>query len=244
MFPADFAADARVLWSLARGRPRGGDHATRLQAFYAPQAGRYDAFRERLLHGRAELVERLEIGDGMRVVELGCGTGSSLEWMGQRAHRCAGIQLVDLCPALLAVAQRRAVACDNVEVIEADAARWRPAAPVDRVFLSYALTMIPDWRAAIDNAVSMLKPGGRLGVVDFHLPASGSALCNGFWRRWFAHDDVNLSAGHLPSLRARLTDVWLDERTAPLPYLPGFEAPYYLYIGRRKENVQGVSFAR
>ncbi len=229
----DFAGDARILWHLARGQAGRGDHAERLQAFYAPQAERYDAFRERLLHGRDDLIERLEIGDGMRVVELGCGTGSSLDRMGPLASRCASIQLVDLCPALLAVARKRAAARHNVDVIEADAARWQPAVPVDRVFLSYALTMIPDWEGVIDNAVRMLKPGGRLGVVDFHLPVSGSVLANGFWRRWFAHDGVHLSAAHLITLRSALADAWVDERRAPLPYLSGLQAPYYLYVGAR-----------
>jgi S-adenosylmethionine-diacylgycerolhomoserine-N-methlytransferase len=95
MSPPDIAADARVLWRMARGQARRGDHAERLQDFYAPQAERYDAFRERLLHGRVELIDRLEIGEGMRVVELGCGTGSSLERMGSHAARCAGIQMVE-----------------------------------------------------------------------------------------------------------------------------------------------------
>lgn len=240
MSPAELAGDARILWRLVRGQSRHGDHAARLQDFYAPQALRYDAFRERLLHGRTELIERLDIGDGMRVVELGCGTGSSLDRMGPRAHRCASIQLVDLCPALLAVAQQRATAYANVEVIEADATRWQPAAAVDRVFLSYALTMIPDWHRVIVNAVSMLKPGGRLGVVDFHLPASGSALGNGFWRRWFAHDGVHLSAAHLPTLLGQLPAAWVDQRCAPLPCVPGLQAPYYLYVGHRGEVAQGV----
>ena len=244
MFPAELAADARILWRLARGQSRHGDQATRLQAFYAPQAERYDAFRERLLHGRAELVERLQIDEGMRVVELGCGTGSSLERLGPRARRCASIQLVDLCPALLAVARQRATGNANVEVIEADATRWQPADAVDRVFLSYSLSMIPDWRGVLDNAVAMLKPGGRLGVVDFHLPAAGSALCNGFWRRWFAHDGVHLSVAHLPTLREMLADAYLEERTAPLPYLPGLQAPYYLYIGQRNVESHGVSVTR
>lgn len=229
----DFAGDARILWHLARGQAGRGDHAERLQAFYAPQAERYDAFRDRLLHGRAELVERLEISDNMRVVELGCGTGSSLDHMGPLADRCASIELVDLCPALLAVARKRAATRHNVDVIEADATRWRPTVPVDRVFLSYALTMIPDWEGVIDNAVRMLKPGGRLGVVDFHLPASGGALANGFWRRWFAHDGVHLSAAHLIALCSALPDAWFDERHAPLPYLSGLQAPYYLYVGTR-----------
>jgi S-adenosylmethionine-diacylgycerolhomoserine-N-methlytransferase len=240
MSPAELAGDARILWRLVRGQSRRGDHAARLQDFYAPQAARYDAFRERLLHGRAELVERLGIGAGMRVVELGCGTGSSLDRIGPRAQACAGIQLVDLCPALLAVAQRRAARHANVEVIEADAARWRPALAVDRVLLSYALTMIPDWEAVIANAVGMLKPGGRLGVVDFHLPAAGGALSGGFWRRWFAHDGVHLSAAHLPALRKHLPDAWTAERHAPLPWLPGLRAPYYLFVGCRPGAAPGV----
>jgi S-adenosylmethionine-diacylgycerolhomoserine-N-methlytransferase len=243
MSATDIAADARVLWRMARGLVSHGDQAARLQDFYAPQAERYDAFRERLLHGRKELIDRLGIGDGMRVVELGCGTGSSLERMGPQAARCATLQLVDLCPALLGIARRRAAGYGNVEVIEADATHWRPPAPVDRVFLSYSLTMIPDWEAAIANAVSMLKPDGRLGVVDFHLPASGGTLANGFWRRWFAHDGVHLSAAHLPTLINHMPDAWMAERRASLPYLPGLQAPYYLYVGRRAGAGKRVSLA-
>ena len=244
MSPPELAADVRILWRMARGQSRQGDHAARLQDFYAPQAERYDAFRERLLYGREELIDRLDIGDGTRVVELGCGTGSSLERMGPRAGRCASIQLVDLCPALLAVAQRRASEYLNVEVITADATSWQPAAAVDRVFLSYSLTMMPDWDRAIRNAVSMLKPGGRLGLVDFHLPSSGSALGNGFWRRWFAHDGVHLSAAHLPTLLEHMPEAWIDERLASLPWLPGLKAPYYLFVGSRDEAAQGVSVTR
>ena len=241
---ANLAADARILWHMARGQPRRGDHAARLQAFYAPQAGSYDAFRERLLHGRTELVQRLAIGEGMRVVELGCGTGSSLDRMGPHTGRCASIQLVDLCPALLDVARGRAAAYHNVEIVEADASRWQPAVAVDRVFLSYALTMIPDWDRTIANAVAMLKPGGRLGVVDFHLPSSATALANSFWQRWFAHDGVHLSAAHLPTLLRLLPGAWTDERRAPLPYLPGLQAPYYLYVGQRGAVAQDVSITR
>jgi S-adenosylmethionine-diacylgycerolhomoserine-N-methlytransferase len=224
-------ADARTLWQLVRGMPGSGDYASRLEAFYGPQAERYDAFRERLLHGRTELVERMEIGDGMRVVELGCGTGSILDRIRSCSVRCTSIQLVDLCPALLTVARHRAKAYRNVEVVEADAVHWQPDVAVDRVFLSYALTMIPDWQGVIANAMTMLKPGGRLGVVDFHLPSSGCVLGKEFWRRWFAHDGVRLSTEHLPTLRRHLTDIWVDERRAPLLYLPGLHAPYYLCIG-------------
>jgi S-adenosylmethionine-diacylgycerolhomoserine-N-methlytransferase len=230
---ATLAADARVLWRMLCGQPRQGSHAERLQAFYAPQAGRYDAFRARLLHGREEMIAQLGIAPGAHVVELGCGTGASLDLLGTRAAQLARIDLVDLCPALLAVARQRAVALPQVNVVEADAAVWQPQRPADVVFLSYALTMMPDWRATLDNAWRMLAPGGRLGVVDFHLSADGSALGNGFWRRWFAHDGVHLSAEHLAALRRLFPIHSHAERRAPVPYLPGLRAPYYWFVGTR-----------
>src|ERR1700741_3215102 len=97
-------------------------------------------------------------------------------------------------------------------VVKAYATPNDPDEPVDCVYFSYALTMIPDWRAAIANALSMLKPGGTLGVVDFHVsasrPQSGcvrhGAITRRFWPAWFRHDGVRISAAHLPELRQRL----------------------------------------
>jgi S-adenosylmethionine-diacylgycerolhomoserine-N-methlytransferase len=226
------AANARILWHLLRGASRGGSHAQRLQRFYAPQAHSYDAFREHLLHGRRELIVRLPVGAGARVIELGGGTGRNLEFFGERLAGFASIELVDLCPALLAVASRRLQDCRNVLLVEADAAEYRPASPPDCAYFSYALTMIPDWRRAVDNASAMLAPGGTLGVVDFHLPDGG--LGSRFWRTWFSHDGVWLSAEHLPYLRSRLDEVLCEQRRGPLPYLPGLRVPYYLFVGRKR----------
>lgn len=233
--------DLAVLRQLLRGMPRGATHAERLQAFYAPQAAGYDAFRDRLLPGRAALIERLVLPDGAHVVELGAGTGRNVEYFGARLRGVARCDLVDLCPALLAQARERMQAWPQVRTIEADATQYRPDAPVDCVYLSYALTMIPAWRETLSNAVAMLKPGGVLGVVDFYVapahPAHGAArhgnLTRLFWPRWFAHDGVRLDVEHLPTLRALLPDHEVYEGRARLPYLPGLRAPYYLFVGRK-----------
>ena len=228
--------ELRTLWNLARGQPQRGSHAERLQAFYAPQAAHYDRFRARLLWGREELIERLPVREGARVVELGAGTGRNAETFGTRLVMLERLELVDLCPALLEQARERARCLPNVVAIEADATRYRPALPVDCAYFSYSLTMIPDWRGAIDNAIGMLRPGGTFGAVDFHLPEGEGALARRFWPMWFARSGVRPSPQHLPYLRARLQTVFVREWRAPLPYLPGLRAPVYLFVGRRRER--------
>jgi len=232
--------DAQVLLRLVRGQPRRGTLAERLQAFYGPQAAHYDAFRERLLQGRAALMARLDPPPGASVVELGAGTGRNLEFLGDRLADLGPVELVDLCPALLEQARRRTRDLPGVRVVEADAVSYRPQCLVDLVYFSYSLTMIPDWAGALHNALSMLKPGGALGVVDFYVsepaPPDGlvrhGPLTRWFWPRWFAHDGVYPNAERLRVLRTLLPDHQLTEHLAPVPYLPGLRVPYFIFVGR------------
>ena len=226
---------------MLRGLPRSGDARERLQAFYAPQATRYDAFRARLLHGREELIGCLPAGSGSVVVELGCGTGENLERFGERLPALSRLILVDLCPALLERARARAARHANVEVVEAEVSAYRSPQPVDCVYFSYALTMMEDWRAALANALRLLRPGGTLGVVDFYVSSATPparhvrhpAWERWLWRRWFAHDGVSLDPGHLEALEAAMPQGRLLERRGSVPYLPGVTAPYYIFTGRK-----------
>lgn len=230
---AGLAAEVRVLAQLLRGLSGPGGHAERLARFYGPQAAHYDRFRERMLHGRQALIERLAPEPGAHVVELGGGTGRNLDFFGPRLATLGSVTLVDLCRPLLQVAERRRERHPNIRLVEADATRFQPPVPVDCVYFSYALTMIPDWRAAIDNAVAMLKPGGRLGVVDFHVAQHHPWFTRQFWPRWFAHDGVRLSPDHLPYLMQRLRPLALETARGSVPYLPGIRVPYYVFLGRK-----------
>jgi len=237
------AKDAAVLWTLLRGQPDAASHAERLNGFYGPQAEAYDQFRERLLHGRGALLQALSarLRDGDRLVELGAGTGRNLAFLGERVGRLGRVELVDLCAPLLRQARRRWQDRPNVHAVEADATRYRPDGPVDAVYFSYALSMIPDWFAAVDNALAMLRPGGLLGVVDFYVSRSHPApdrtrhgvVTRHFWPLWFAHDGVHPSADHLPYLESRCDLVSLVESRAAVPYLPGVRVPYYRFLGRK-----------
>ncbi len=242
-------SDARILLQFARGQRGKGGHSERLQRFYAPQAARYDAFRDGMLHGRQTLIDALAPPPGARVIELGGGTGRNLDFLGPRMLSLEYVEIVDLCPALLEEAQKRARRWPDVaRVIHADACEYRPPHPVDCVYFSYSLSMIPDWRVALSNATRMLRPGGLLGIVDFYVsradPPPGfvkhGPLTRAIWPRWFRHDGVRLDPEHLHTA-GQLTDaVALSERRGALPYLAGVTVPYYLYVGRKRGTCDGA----
>jgi len=229
-FLPELARDARVLAAMARGQRRDGTHREKLEAFYAPQAADYDRFRARLLHGRAELVRELRLPRAASVAELGAGTGATAALFGRQLSRIWRLDLVDLCPSLLALARRRFAQAKNVRVLESDVLAYRSAVPLDAVYFSYSLTMIPEWRKALEHALSLLKPSGLVGIADFIAPAGG--LSRRFWTRWFGHDGVRLDREHLAALRARTQAVYFREGRAPVPYLPFVRVPYYVYVGR------------
>ena len=201
-------ADLRVLYHLVLKPVRGDNHADRMESFYGGQAEAYDDFRKRLLKGRQKLYDQIHVPEGGVWVEMGGGTGSNLEYFGADISQLGKIYVVDLASSLLDVASERAQRSGwtNVEVVEADATKFRPAeGQADVVTFSYSLTMIPDWIAALDNAQAMLKPGGRIGVVDFFVsrkhPAESHTrhgwLTRHVWPTWFAADNVFLGNGKL-----------------------------------------------
>ena len=134
----------------------------------------YDATRKYYLLGRDRLILELEPAEGGRVLEIGCGTARNLIAVARR-YPAARLFGVDISKAMLETALRslmRAGVGRRVTTAVADATDFAPSrsfgvAAFDRVFISYTLSMIPDWRAALDCAAAAVGPGGRLLIVDF-----------------------------------------------------------------------------
>jgi S-adenosylmethionine-diacylgycerolhomoserine-N-methlytransferase len=237
-------ADLKILYHLAFSPIRGETHAARLNSFYRGQAPQYDAFRQRLLPGRDELVRLLDLPAGGVWVDMGGGTGANLEFAADRLAGLSRAYVVDLCPPLLEIAGTRIrnKGWTNVSTVAADATTFTPPEPADVVTFSYSLTMIPDWFEAIDHASRLLKPGGSIGVVDFHVSRKHREpgrdhhgwLTRSLLPLWFGNDNVFLSADHLTYLARRFQPIALAERRTRLPYLPFVRAPYYLFIGRKE----------
>lgn len=247
-----FASDLRILYHLALKPVRGKDHAARMESFYAGQAGAYDDFRKRLLKGRQELWSLIPPPAGGTWIDMGGGTGANLEYFTQARSasegRLAGLEkiyVLDLSHSLLEIAKQRIAAqgWTNVETVEADATTFRPpGGPVDVITFSYSLTMIPDWFAALENALAILRPGGTIGVVDFYVSrkyASDGLARHGwftrtFWPTWFALDNVFPSADHVPFLHRHFDVLQFQEHRAKVPYIPLARVPYYIFVGRKR----------
>ena len=241
------ASDLKVLYHLAVKPVKGDNHAERLDSFYSGQAGAYDDFRKRLLKGREEMYRSIVPPQDAVWVDMGGGTGSNLEFISDQIGNLKQAYVVDLASSLLKVCDDRIQerGWSNVKTVEADATTWTPEEGyADVVTFSYSLTMIPDWFAAIDNVLRILKPGGTIGIVDFYVSRKfpdetlkrHSWFSRSFWPVWFASDNVFPSRDHLPYLRRHFETNKLEENRAKVPYLLWFKTPYYIFTGTKRES--------
>lgn len=172
-------------------------HAARMDAIYGMQRHIYDATRKYYLFGRDTLIADLDAGEGVRVLEIGCGTARNLIRAARRWPR-ARFWGIDISSAMLAVARRkiaRAGLADRIVVAQADAAGFDPQAlfgiaSFDRTIFSYTLSMIPPWREALAQGLAVTAPHGRLTVVDFGMQGGWPAPWRHAFLAWLRRFDV------------------------------------------------------
>jgi ubiquinone/menaquinone biosynthesis C-methylase UbiE len=151
---------------------------------YLPAAGRdaflpfYDVFTALLGAGSLHrtLIGQADLAAGQRVLEIGCGTGN-LSLRLKRRH--PGVELVgsDPDPKALALARRKARRLDGIRFEHAYAQRLPyPDGSFDRVLSALMLHHLdPDTKTATAAEVArVLRPGGRLHLVDFTGEAHGA----------------------------------------------------------------------
>ena len=155
--------EERALDVLARRR-------TRSQEFFSTAAGQWDSVRAELFGARPELPALLALLDPAWVVgDLGCGTGQLAETVAPYVRR---VVAVDESADMLAAARSRLAVAEERTGSRIELRRGRlEALPVedgalDVAVLSLVLHYVPRPERALAEARRVLRPGGRVLVVD------------------------------------------------------------------------------
>jgi len=199
-------APARRLWSLVRDHagpaPAAAQDHRRLQAtlaerrtksqeFFSSSAGQWDRLRDELYGERFHLGALAAFAQSSWVLgDLGCGTGETSAVLAPFVKQ---VIAVDASAQMLQAARKRLQSFDNVELRRGDL----EALPIDEAKLDAATLMlvlhyVPEPARAVNEVARVLKPGGRLLLVDM-LPHDRDSYRQQMGHVWlgFAEDQVD-----------------------------------------------------
>jgi len=178
------------------------------QEFFSSSAGQWDRVRDDLFGDRFHLAALAAFADSRWTIgDLGCGTGQVTAAL---APFVARVIAVDASAAMLQAAKRRLQGLDNIELRRGEL----ELLPIDNGLLDAATLMlvlhhVPDTSRALGEAARVIKPGGRLLLVDM-LPHDRDS-----YRQQMGHVWLGFSDEHV---RRMLTTAGFEDiRVVPLP---------------------------
>jgi SAM-dependent methyltransferase len=137
------------------------------------------------------------------VLDLGCGTGSLSLLASEQGHRVTG---VDLSPAMVTLAREKLTGRDAVFLVGDAAAPPVGEQRFDAVLVRHVLWALPDPARALRHWRGLLRPGGRLVLVE---------------GVWGSIDPVGIPAERLTGLLAPIAGQVRVQRLSDDPLLWG-----------------------
>lgn len=148
------------------------DKSKQIQSMFDNIAGRYDLLN-RLLSFRRDVtwrkkaISKMEIDKNMLVLDLACGTGDMILEL-QRQVNGVNVIGADFSKNMLSIAKQKGV---TAPLLAADA-HFLPFKEntFDRIMIAFGLRNVVDKDKGLKNLYRVLKPNGRLCILEFSQP--------------------------------------------------------------------------
>ena len=120
-----------------------------------------------LTHHSAKIFPSLEVREGDRAVDVGCGFGDTAIELAQRVGPGGSVLGIDCCEAFLDIARGDAAAAgiDNVEFVNADVQFYPFEGDFDFCFSRFGTQFFENPVAGLKSMRRSLKPGGTMTMI-------------------------------------------------------------------------------
>ncbi len=212
-------------------------HSKLMDKIYRMQRYIYDVTRKYYLFGRDSLIKIMDLQPEAKVLEVGVGTVRNLILLSRKEPK-ASYYGVDASTGMLKTAKEkiaRAKVNSSISLHYGFAESYdyqkdfNLDEPFDIIFLSYSLSMVSNWKGAIDNALRNLKPGGRLYVVDFWDQAGYPRWFQSFLKWWSSCFHVAFKSEAIEYIESCALDNQAKLKILPIgrryAYIVSYEVP-------------------
>ncbi len=157
-----------------------GEKAGRVKDVFDSVASRYDIMNDLMSGGLHRVWKRFTIEQaamrrGQTALDLAGGTGDLARLLLRDVGASGHVVLADINAAMLKEGRRRLIdagASDNLSIAQVDAERLPFAdSSFDCVTIAFGLRNVTDKEAALASMYRVLKPGGKLLILEFSKPA-------------------------------------------------------------------------
>ena len=144
---------------------------------YVLPTGPQDAARLDLIHAVYAPIsyrglEAARIEDAKRAADIGCGTGTISRWMAAHIGSTGQVDSIDISEEQIEVARNSPSAPDSAPIHYRVGSAYDPRLPAqeyDIVFCRLVLCHLREPEKALDQMARLLKPGGRVVLIDMDL---------------------------------------------------------------------------
>ncbi|MGH8369405.1 MAG: bifunctional demethylmenaquinone methyltransferase/2-methoxy-6-polyprenyl-1,4-benzoquinol methylase UbiE [Gammaproteobacteria bacterium] len=158
-----------------------GEKAQRVAGVFSSVAGNYDLMNDLMSFGVHRLWKRFTFGQtglkpGQTALDLAGGTGDLARGLASQVGETGRVFLADINAAMLEHGRQNLIdrgISGNVEFVQADAERLPfPDRHFDCITIGFGLRNVTRKEAALASMYRVLKPGGRLLILEFSKPVA------------------------------------------------------------------------